>query len=135
MDTSIKLPKDKLTDLDVGLVYQFGSTISEIETPLSDLDIGVVFLREDSAVLDNPGIFSELYRLFCECVHTDKEIDMVYLQKASLRLQYELISHGKVVYEIDPDFRYNYEEKVLREYLDFQPIEAYFDHALIQRLT
>lgn len=43
-----------------------------------------------------------------------------------------MISEGKVIFECDPIFRANYEEKVVKEYLDFKHIEEIFSKALFR---
>lgn len=89
----------------------------------------------DPEILKDPlNIYNQLYNIFYKALEPKKEIDLVFLQQTSLNLQFNVINEGKILYEISPVFRADYEEKVLNEYLDFEPISDYFDTCLIRRL-
>ena len=94
--------QNKLKGLQISVVYLFGSVAIGRRTRSSDIDIGVVFkeLRpgEDTRALYNTlyGIFSELYRA--------SKIDIVFLQKAPVSLQYFVLKEGKILFEEDPFF-------------------------------
>lgn len=127
------LPIDKLKEFKVGLVYLFGSKVLNIDSELSDIDIGVVFYETN--ILENYfGVYSRLYDIFFEAIKPDKDIDLVFLQKASLIFQHNVVCEGKILYEISDQFRADYEEKVVADYLDFEPVSDYFDKCLRQRL-
>ncbi len=128
-----KLPIKKLKEFKVGIIYLYGSVAQGYESKLSDIDIGVVFV--DPKVLENSlEVYSRLYDIFDEAIKPKKEIDLVFLQQTSLGLQYNVINEGKVIYAVSPEFRAEYEEKVLNKYLDFEPVSDYFDECLMRRL-
>jgi len=52
-----------------------------------------------------------------------------------LRFQFEAISTGRVIYESNPELRADYEESVIKRYLDFAPVENIFSAALMERLS
>ena len=112
----------KMKRLKVGIVYLYGSRVEGISRSNSDFDLGVVF--QDPAVLENSlQLHSELYDLFSEefPVTFQREVDIVFLQRASIQLRFEVVNKGKVLFEISPYFRVKFEEKVIRKYLDFTP--------------
>ena len=128
-----KLPIKKLKEFKIGIVYLYGSVVNGYESRFSDLDMGIVFT--DPEILKNSlEIYNQLYSIFCEAIKVEREIDLVFLQQTSLSLQYSVICEGRVIYEISPASRADYEEKVLDEYLDFEPISSYFDECLMRRL-
>jgi len=112
----------KMKGLDVGVVYLYGSRAECVSRPKSDFDLGVVFRH--LAILENSlQIYSELYDLFSEefPVTFQREVDIVFLQRASIQLRFEAVNKGKVLFEISPYFRVKFEEEVIRRYLDFIP--------------
>lgn len=128
-----KLPIKKLKEFKVGIIYLYGSVAQGYESKLSDIDIGVVFV--DPKVLENSlEVYNRLYDIFDEAIKPKEEIDLVFLQQTSLGLQYNVINEGKVIYAVSPEFRADYEEKVLNKYLDFEPVGDYFDECLMRRL-
>ena len=125
---------DKIKSLGVGVVYFFGSRSQGNITDLSDFDIGIVFI-ESSKLMILSEIQPLLYEILADefDISLNNDLDIVYLQESSLSFQYLVISEGKVIFEIDPIFRANYEEKTIREYLDFNPIQKIFSSALLDR--
>jgi len=115
-------------------VYLFGSESEGATTIRSDIDIGIVLKDpkklEDTLPLYN-AIYSELSKVFKPTFF--KEIDIVFLQNAPITLQYNAIIYGKVIYEEDPIQRADYEERVIKQYMDFKPILEYFDKVASKR--
>lgn len=128
-----KLPAKELRVLKVGIVYLYGSVANDNALEFSDIDIGIVF-TEPGTPHNSPLVHSRLYDIFDAAVKPKREIDLVFLQRTSLALQYNVINEGKIIYEVSPEFRANYEGKVLDEYLDFMPVSDFFDACLIERL-
>ncbi len=124
----------KLRELKVGLVYYFGSRTQSTEGLTSDFDIGIVFI--DLKQIKNlfkihPLLYNILTNEFP--VTFENDIDIVYLQETSLSFQYSVITEGEIIFEFDPIFRVNYEERIIKEYLDFKPIERIFSEAILSR--
>jgi len=112
----------KMERLKVGIVYLYGSRVEGVSRPNSDFDLGVVF--QDPSVLENSlQVYSEFYDLFSEefPVTFQREVDIVFLQRASIQLRFEVVNKGKVLFEISPCVRVKFEEEVIRKYLDFAP--------------
>jgi len=129
----IKLPVEKLKGEKIGVLYLFGSQVEGTFTPLSDIDLGVVFT--DTRVLrnakDSLRIYTYLYELLSD-VFPHKEIDIVFLQHSSLSLQFEAVTRGKVLYEVSPYFRVEYTEKVIKEYIDFKPLLDKMNEVIVE---
>lgn len=122
----------------IGIVYLYGSEALKTSDFESDLDFGVVL--ENPSILSDRNKFSRLYHRVYKIISEilppdlDREIDLVFLQRASYALQFEAINYGRVLYEISPIFRVNYEEKVLKNYLDLKPILEKFYQATLSRI-
>ena len=128
----LKKVEKELNRLNVGIVYIFGSTAQGIAKRGSDIDIGIVFT--DSGVnCRSFKVYEELYKLFSN-VYRNKETDIVFLQDAHISLQLDAVKHGRVTYQISPEFRANYEEKIILQYCDFEPILRGFDKAILERI-
>lgn len=117
--------KNKLMELGVSAVYLFGSASTGRISPMSDIDIGVVFSNIKSAEYTNK-IYISLYEIFAE-LYPAFTIDIVFLQSAPLALQYDAIKNGRVLFETDPKLRADYEANVMEMYLDFMPVLRVFD--------
>jgi predicted nucleotidyltransferase len=126
--------KKELEKLNIGIVYVFGSRAQGLAKKDSDIDIGIVF----SESVENTNlllIYEKLYSLFLTANRKQKgEIDIVFLQSASLALQFNAIKYGKVVYEISSKFKASYEEKIMLLHSDFEPLAKEFDEMVLARI-
>jgi len=123
-----KLRKEK-----VGILYLFGSEVEGIASSHSDIDLGVVFTETKflKRAKDSLGIYIRLYD-FISDVFPHREVDIVFLQRASLPLQFEAVTKGKILYEVSPYFRARYTERVIKEYVDFKPLLDKMDKATLE---
>ncbi|NWF53796.1 MAG: nucleotidyltransferase domain-containing protein [Syntrophaceae bacterium] len=120
-----------LKSLGVVVVYLFGSRATRRASPISDTDIGVV-LRPFSPEQDTRNQYKTLFKIFSG-LYPHSRVDIVFLQRAPLALQFSAIRDGKVIFEQDPIFRADYENRVVKQYLDFRPVLEYFDRVAAQR--
>jgi hypothetical protein len=51
-----------------------------------------------------------------------------------LELQFDVIRHGKVLFESSPDTRMDFEEHVAALYRDFKPLLKQFNSAVLERI-
>lgn len=117
--------------LNIGIIYLFGSTCLGIDREESDIDIGIVFL---GGILENYlEVYDALYRIFSE-IFPNKELDIVFLDKAPLTLKFEVVTTGELLYTVSEEFLGSYREKVMKEYIDFKPLLDEQDRALLERL-
>lgn len=118
--------RENLKKLGVSIVYLFGSKAIGKGRPSSDTDIGVVF-RNPSIAEDTRALYTILYELFSD-LYRDAKVDIVFLQRAPLPLQYFAIKGGKILFDEDPVFTADFENVIVNQYLDFRPILDFFDH-------
>lgn len=104
----------------ISLIYLFGSKARGRETSLSDIDIAV--LLENDRDLNLKKIILDLIFEFSNVFHSDK-IDLLLLNKAGLDIQYNIVSEGKLLFQLNEDVKCNYETRVIKLYLDFQKYE------------
>jgi hypothetical protein len=112
----------------VSLAYAFGSAAAELVSllnggapaplsPLSDLDLGIVFsppLKDQGAAPD------ELHaKLFLELVDLIPALDLMLLEETHSLFQVEAIS-GQCIYAASDELRHDYEMDVLRREADFR---------------
>ena len=119
--------RKQLTDSGVAIVYLFGSTSIGRTSPMSDIDIGVV-LRDVSLLKHSKKIYTKLYAIFAD-IYPSFAIDIVFLQSASVPLQYDAVRYGRGLFEPGPKQRADYEAEVMNMYFDFMPVLRAFDAA------
>jgi predicted nucleotidyltransferase len=131
-----KKTRESLNSLHIGVIYLIGSRARGEQGPESDFDLAVVF-SGDKQPTNTSEIHPVLYDLLTNefPVTIKSDVDIIYLQEASLSFQFEAISTGRVIYESNPELRADYEESVVKEYLDFAPVEKIFSAALMERLS
>ena len=130
------LPAQKLEALGVGIVYLFGSYAEGVAGPTSDIDIGVVFCDGSPVTRNTSPFYAALYDIFVDCFDMSnfRTIDIVFLQRASLELRFDAITHGVVLYEISSEFRLEFEEHTAALYRDFQPVLRQFNRTILERV-
>jgi predicted nucleotidyltransferase len=123
--------KVKLEKLGVAIVYLFGSKATGRASRLSDIDIGVV-LKTPAFGRGTRTLYHMVYQLFSE-LYPRSKLDIVFLQTASLSLQYAAIKEGKIIFEEDSRRTADYEQGVINQYLDFRPVLDFFDRVTMER--
>jgi predicted nucleotidyltransferase len=123
--------KVKIEKLGVAIIYLFGSKATGRASRLSDIDIGIV-LKTPASESDPRTLYHMLYQLFSE-VYPRSKLDIVFLHAAPLSLQYAAIKEGKIIFEEDPKFTADYENRVINQFLDFKPVLDFFDRVTMER--
>lgn len=98
---------------EVMALYLIGSYGTSYYGLLSDLDFAVL--------TKNPLDISEqlsLQSAFSSVLEND-EIDLVFLDQASLELQHKLLSEGRLLFNRDPIFLADFVERTIKWYCDF----------------
>jgi predicted nucleotidyltransferase len=133
VDEIIKqMPVKKLEELGIGLVYLFGSCAEGVSGPLSDMDIGVVLENPRIVRGNTMPMYNALYGLFSEFFGTSN-IDLVFLERASLELRFAAITHGKILFVARDDLRDDFEHRTAMLYADFKPALERFNRAVLSR--
>lgn len=127
---------ESLKKLPVGIIYLIGSQARREQDEASDFNVGVVFAGSPHPAR-RAEIHPILYNLLTDefPLTTKRDLDIVYFQEASLPFQVEDIFIGQVLHESNPEFRADYEEQVIKAYLDFAPLERIFSEGLMERLS
>lgn len=122
--------KEKLEALGVSVLYLFGSRARGIVGEKSDYDIGVVFadIGKDNAMERYNAVYDILSDVIPDIINGPK-LDISFLQNANASLQMSAIRYGKVIFEINPRFRADYEESVLKQYDDYHYLQREYESA------
>jgi predicted nucleotidyltransferase len=135
---------DILKKIGVETIYLFGSRAEGRISPMSDVDIGVVFERQEKYKDNTIEVYNKLYDIFVDVLPKnylkkrfdirEHEFDIVFLQFAPVDLQYSAIIKNKILYQENKEKTFYYQEKVLKEYLDFKYYLNIFQKAILARI-
>lgn len=112
--------------------YLYGSHAEGRASALSDIDVGVLIrdgLTEERLWRLEDALAADLRR----ALHTD-QVDLVVLNLAPLRIRYEVITRGKVLYSVDDAVRADFESYSLRRYWDFERYLEEYDRCFLTRM-
>ncbi len=116
----------------VVVAYLFGSFAVGTYTPLSDIDIAVLFDRglpkKVVEELENE-IFDGLMKIF----KTD-EIDLVVLGSAPLSVRYGVLKTAKIIYCNNVEKTVDFQTEVVSKYLDIKPYREEFYKEFVKSL-
>jgi len=135
------LPTDRLTTLQqtflrhhITLAYLFGSRAEGRARPSSDTDIAVLLPHKHFKTLTLDSRVNLINDIF-DVLGTENA-DIVILNEAPPLLAFEVIKHGKIIYE-DPKIRPAAEFTVyaLNQYLDTKPLRAMRHMYLRERIS
>lgn len=137
--------KEKIKKLGIETVYLFGSYADEkFVTALSDIDIGIVFEEPQRYKDKTMKVYLKLYDIFTDILPKDylkrrfkmraHELDIVFLQFAPIDFQFNAIKNSKVLYEQNREKRFQYQEYVLKKYLDLKYLYNIEYKAILERI-
>lgn len=102
--------------------YQFGSTVRGKGGPLSDLDIALLLNEAAPTGVARARVEGLLaHRIHQSLNGQPQEIDVISLNGRSIIFQHTVLCTGRVIYDGNPQARRDYEWKVIKAYLDFEP--------------
>lgn len=107
--------KDKVV-----VVYLFGSCHSGKITPLSDIDIAVLFdesLNKEEIETMESQIYIKLTKVF----GTD-EVDLIVLNRAPLSIKFGVLRDKEIIYYSNKEKVVDFQCGVISEYMDFKPV-------------
>ncbi len=118
-----KLPKEGLGNLldkyEIIAAYFFGSRVEGTSTENSDYDFAILVDKNYSKDEVN-NLLMELEEEAASLLQ--KKVDVVLLNTATIEFKFLVISRGKLIYSCDEDIRTDFEDVVIRDYLDFKPV-------------
>ncbi|MCL4424702.1 MAG: nucleotidyltransferase domain-containing protein [Firmicutes bacterium] len=100
--------------------YLFGSRAGGDFYPDSDVDLAVIF-RHFNAEVHTLALEIQMQEDLVE-VLDPAAVDLVFLQRVPVHLRFHAIRTAKVIYCEDDDFRTDFEDITVRDYLDFKPV-------------
>jgi uncharacterized protein len=102
---------------EIALIYLFGSQVDGNTGPLSDVDLGVL-------VQSNVEDIDWIVRLNQVLTETfpGMHFDIVPLHQSPVELAYQIIAHGKCIYEQDTLTRVEFEADILGQHGDYIPV-------------
>jgi len=100
---------------DVSAIYLFGSRALQLADEMSDIDIAILF-KDDKLTFDEE---LQLLNEINSILRTD-EVSLVILNKAPLVIRNGVIKGAKVLYSADDNARLMFEEKTMKQYMDFK---------------
>jgi len=121
--------RDICQKYNIALVYLFGSQKenslkllngekAEINDPLADIDVGIVFSQDIESIPERHKVYSNLYNDL-EDLFLPYHLDLVFLQECHSVFQTEALL-GICVYNISEEFKDEYEMMILRRSADFK---------------
>ncbi|MEA3295651.1 MAG: nucleotidyltransferase domain-containing protein [Patescibacteria group bacterium] len=123
-------------ELGVNTVFLFGSQAQGTANALSDFDFGI--LLENSMILDDIDarmkLYNKLYDIFSSQIKKFITIDIIFLDKACLQIQYQALKNSKILYNKNPQITINFKQKVLESYADFAPYRKEFNKLILERI-
>jgi len=112
-------------------VYLFGSALGHQQDALSDVDLGVLFTPEVD-LNDSLAVWARACEAL-EPLFPGREVDVTPVQLAPPTVQFQAIS-GQVLYCADDDYRTDFEDAVLRYYLDWQVEMEMFHREVMEEI-
>ena len=65
----------------------------------------------------------------------DREIDVVLLHQAPLPVRFEAVTRREVLYQISAEFEADYRERIVKEYIDFEPLLEESARVILEAFT
>lgn len=114
------------------VAYLFGSYHTREITPLSDVDIAVLFdfslTKEEIEKLER-----DIFLKVTDVLKTD-EIDFVILNNSPLSIKYGVIKNKEIIYYSNKLKVVDFESSVITKYLDFKPIRTEINKEFLRRM-
>lgn len=109
--------------------YLFGSRATGTESLKSDVDLAVLFFPY-SPDKHNLELLVKMELDISRALQCSN-VDLVLLQRERITFKFEVIKTGKVIYCLEDDKRTDFEDIVVRNYLDFAPfLDCYWQEMM-----
>ena len=120
--------KDLLEKVGAKAVILFGSQALGKARTTSDFDVGIIGQNRLE-------IYDLVYNLLAAKIDRLVNIDIVFLDEASLELRSHVAAYGKILYQKEPRVFADFRQKVMIEAADFAPLRAIFSAATLLRIS
>ncbi|HHY45818.1 MAG TPA: nucleotidyltransferase domain-containing protein [Firmicutes bacterium] len=112
--------------------YVFGSRVDDASDKHGDLDIGVLFPGSKLDGLDFE--FASLLTEDLAPITFPAVPDVILLQKTRVPVAFEAMSRGQILFSDDEGLRAEFEDRVISDYLDLNPMVETYWRGLPERL-
>jgi predicted nucleotidyltransferase len=103
----------------IAAAYLFGSFHKKNTTPLSDLDIALLFYNNVSKE-DMENVENKIFNDISSYLGTE-EVDLINLNNSPLSIKYGVLKDKEFLHCGNKDFIVDFESNVILEYIDFKP--------------
>lgn len=101
----------------IAAAWVFGSVAQGTAGPQSDLDVAVLLRgNEETDAMSLYALSADLERY-----SPSGRVDLVVLGPQGSVFRHRVLSTGRLVYDGDPESRFDFEDRTIREYLDWKP--------------
>lgn len=116
---------------DVVLLYLHGSHARGEQGPVSDLDLAVLVDRGRTSTLE---LELDMLGAF-QAASGREDVDVVFLDRAGSIIKDRVVRSGRLIFARSERERIRFEEKAVKEYLDFRYFSKQYDAALFETLA
>lgn len=117
----------------ISAVLLFGSLACEKETPLSDVDLAVLYSHSLDS-LDLERVHFKVWDVVTDLLETE-DIDLINLNTAPLTMQYGVIKQAKLLVLNNKAEYIDFWDQTVKYYLDFKPLLDECNKELLKALT
>ena len=117
--------------LPLELIYLHGAHARGVQTPLSDLDIAVLLVKEKAR---DRHCYSELLERL-QSISGRDDVDLVILNTAGPIIKDRVVRYGRLVYARTEKERILFEASAIKEAIDFRYFSSTYDDALFDQIS
>lgn len=117
----------------ISAVILFGSLATNTETPLSDVDLAILY-HKNLSVNELNQLHLQVLGKITDLLQSD-DIDVINLNTAPLSMQYGAIKQSKILLLNNREEYIDYWEQTVKYYLDFKPLLDECNNTLLETLS
>jgi len=117
----------------ISAVILFGSLATNKETPLSDVDLAVLY-HKNLSLDELDRLHRQVMGIITDLLQSD-DVDVINLNTAPLSMQYGAIKQSKILVLNNREEYVDYWEQTVKYYLDFKPLLDECNTTLLETLS
>jgi predicted nucleotidyltransferase len=117
----------------ISAVILFGSLALNKGTPLSDVDLAVLY-QKDLSIEELDRFHRQVLGIITDLLQSD-DIDMINLNTAPLSMQYGAIKQAKILLLNNREKYIDYWEHTVKYFLDFKPLLDECNNTVLETLS
>lgn len=117
----------------ISAVILFGSLATNKETPLSDVDLAILY-HKNLSLNELNQLHLQVLGKITDLLQSD-DIDVINLNTAPLSMQYGAIKQSKILLLNNREEYIDYWEQTVKYYLDFKPLLDECNNTLLETLS